>query len=87
MGVEPIPLVSKTNVLTTILRPNILVGRTGVEPMISCVSGRCSNQLNYLPIVDRVGVEPTPTELQSVASTELASDPRKNHLPLIRQVV
>lgn len=45
--------------------------------MISCVSDRCSNQLNYLPLVDRVGVEPTPVDFRSTASTELASDPKR----------
>ena len=27
-----------------------MIGRMGLEPMISCVSDRCSNHLNYLPL-------------------------------------
>lgn len=36
-----------------IRHPTVMIGRMGLEPMISCVSDRCSNLLNYLPVIER----------------------------------
>ena len=54
IGIEP-TLYLRTHLIRVVPKPSnpvtILVGADGLEPSTSCVSGRCSNQLSYTPII------------------------------------
>lgn len=44
----------------------------GLEPTTSCVSGRYSDQLSYIPMAKAVGLEPTTARFGVWCSTELS---------------